>query len=67
MATEKNDARLKLKMPSAVLLTLQKIEREHKIKPQELLRHLVAQAAEFYEENGWFSFPQTITPEKFQT
>lgn len=39
---------------------------KHRITGPELIRGLLDAAAGFYAENGWFSFPLTITPEKFQ-
>lgn len=39
---------------------------KHRITGPELVRGLLDAAAEFYKKNGWFSFPVTITPEKFQ-
>ena len=66
MSTEKNDARLELRLPASVFKTLEKIEKTHEIKPQDLLRHLASKVAVFYDKNGWFSFPVTITPEHFQ-
>ena len=39
---------------------------KHRITGPELVRGLLDAAADFYAEHGWFSFPLTITPEKFQ-
>jgi hypothetical protein len=39
---------------------------KHRITGPELVRGLLDAARDFYRENGWFSFPLTITPEKFQ-
>lgn len=39
---------------------------KHRITGPELVRGLLDAARGFYKENGWFSFPLTITPEKFQ-
>lgn len=39
---------------------------KHRITGPELIRGLLDASAEFYEENGWFSFPLAVTPEKFQ-
>lgn len=44
---------------------LEKLAR-HRITAPELVRGLIDAAASFYEKNGWFSFPVTITPETFQ-
>lgn len=38
----------------------------HRITGPELIRGLLDAAMAFYHEHGWFSFPATITPEKFQ-
>jgi hypothetical protein len=39
---------------------------KHRITGPELVRGLLDEAKKFYDDNGWFSFPLTITPEKFQ-
>lgn len=39
---------------------------KHRITGPELIRGLLDAARDFYRENGWFSFPLTITPDKFQ-
>jgi hypothetical protein len=39
---------------------------EHRITGPELVRGLIDAAAAFHAEHGWFSFPLTITPVKFQ-
>lgn len=39
---------------------------KHRLTGPELVRGLLDEARKFYDENGWFSFPLTITPEKFQ-
>ena len=40
---------------------------KHRITGPELIRGLIDAAADFYDKNGWFSFPATIAPEHFQT
>lgn len=39
---------------------------KHRITGPELVRGLLDAAADFYAQNGWFSFPLTISPVKFQ-
>ena len=39
---------------------------KHRITGPELIRGLLDASAGFYAENGWFSFPLVVTPEKFQ-
>jgi hypothetical protein len=63
---EKLDARLELKLKTSTLDVLKQIELRHRLSPQETLRSLADAAADFFKKYGWFSFPVTVSPEKFQ-
>ena len=57
------DTQLNVKMPKELLARLRILERVHGISPAEALRRLGEEMANFYDQNGWFSFPVKIQPQ----
>jgi len=45
---------------------LEQVGQAHCIPGPAMVRGLIDAAAAFYAENGWFSFPATVTPAMFQ-
>ncbi|MDR0902184.1 MAG: hypothetical protein LBM92_05380 [Opitutaceae bacterium] len=59
------DAQVNVKMSRELRARLRKIEARHGTPVPEILRRLGAAAAEFFDRNGYLTFPASIVPETF--
>ena len=57
----KKTAQLNIRIEADDLKILNAIEENHYINPSLLTRGLIKAAINFYRENGWFSFPASVT------